>query len=288
MFGRDRSALCTLVAASVLCASVPASAQAAPCPAARTASAPRMSLEAAPARRGDTLRTIRLCLYPAAATAVGSFHLFIEYDSTLVRAVHFTQGRSGTIVANLTRLGRADVAGADPGGFARGELFAVTFSSRGGATAAARAPGAMVLRLLELNATTGTSIVEHATVTGLGMPAAAAPSTPGRLTPKSAETPHIDSLSPPRAKVTGPGGLVSVTIHGSGFRAEGNVVLFAGTEIAQLTSPDGASLRLVLPSSLPSTSEVPPRMIGAGRYELRVRTSAGTSNPTELTLETPQ
>jgi hypothetical protein len=246
-----------------------------------------MSLEAAAARRSDTLRTIRVCLSPAAATGVGSFHLFIEYDSTLVRAVHFTQGRSGTIVANLTRIGRADVAGADPAGFARGELFAVTFATARGAATSARAPGVMVLRLLELNATTGVSIVEHATVTGIGVPGPA-PVTPGTLTPKSAETPHIDSLSPPRAKVTGAGGLVSVTIHGSGFRAEGNVVLFAGTEIAQLPSTDGTSLHLVLPSALPATGEVPPRMIGAGRYELRVRTSAGTSNPTELTLETPQ
>jgi hypothetical protein len=167
-------------------------------------------------------------------------------------------------------------------------LFAVTFSTRRGT--AARAPGAMAVRLLELNATNGANIIEHATVSGIGVPVAAAltPGSPGTLTPKSAETPHIDSLSPSRAKLAGMGGLIAVTIHGSGFRAEGNVVLFAGTDIAQLPSPDGTSLHLVLPSSLPATGEVPPRRIGAGSFEIRVRTSAGTSNPAGLTLETPQ
>jgi hypothetical protein len=99
--------------------------------------------------------------------------------------------------------------------------------------------------------------------------------------------PHIDSLVPTRAKAAGVGALLPITIHGSGFHPDGNVVLFAGAEIADLQSADGTSLRFALPSSLPATGEVPPRMIGAGRYEIRVRTSTGTSNPMEFTLETP-
>ena len=55
-----------------------------------------------------------------------------------------------------------------------------------------------------------------------------------------------------------------------------------------MPSADGRVLHFVLPSAFPATGEVPPRMIGAGQYELRVRTSAGTSNPLQLTLETPQ
>lgn len=229
----------------------------------------------------------------APATAVGSFHLFIEYDSTRLRAVESAQGPSGTVVANLTRPGRADFAGADPTGFSEGELISIKFSAvrgvSGGRKTSARAPspGVMIVRLLELNSTTGASIVEHALVTGIGVPASTGPAE-GTLTPKSAETPHIDSLSPSHAKLAGVGGLIPVTIHGSGFRPDGNVVLFAGIEIAQLTSTDGTSLHLLLPSTFPSRSEVPPRVIGAGSYELRVRTSTGTSNPTELTLETPQ
>jgi hypothetical protein len=286
MFG-GRGTLCSAVAVAAFCVAGTARAQAAPCPAGRGAQAgARISLDAAPVRHGDTVRTVRVCMRADTAMAVGSFHLFIEYDSTRVRAERAAQGPSGTIVANLTRRGRADIAGADPGGFSPGELVSLTFAPLR-KRALSRLPGTMVVRLLELNATNGASIVEHAVVTGIGVPVAAAP-VESTLTPKSAEMPHIDSLTPAVAKLSGPGGLVAVTIHGSGFRAEGNTVLFAGVEIAQLPSADGTSLHLVLPSTLPAAGEVPPRRIGAGRYEVRVRTSTGTSNPTELTLETPQ
>lgn len=284
----SRLGLAVSAAAAVLCVAASAAAQTSPCAPHKVARAGvRISLEATPSRRSDTVRTVLVCLRPAPAVAVGSFHLFVEYDSTLVRASHFVQGASGTIVANLTRPGRADIAGADPVGFEAGEIATLTFATVHGTGRRTRAPGAMVVRLVELNAATGANLIGHATVSGIGIPVTRAPAE-STLTPKSAETPHIDSLSPPRAKVPGRGGLVSVTIHGSGFSADGNVVLFAGAEIAELSSADGATLQLVLPSSLPSRGEVPPRMIGPGRYELRVRTSAGTSNPIELTLETPQ
>lgn len=281
-----RRLLCgSLVAAGALLACAAASGQAAPCRAPKaSATLSRISLEAPSARRGDTLHTVRVCLHPARAVAVGSFHIVIEYDSTLVRAVRFVQGRSGTMVANLTRPGRTDVAGADPGGFTPGELLAVVFADAHGAK---RAAPAMVLRLLELNTTRGASLIARATAAGIGVPKASQAPVAEPLAPKSAETPHIDSLVPPRAKVAGPGGLVPVTIHGSGFHPKGNIVLLAGTAIAELPSTDGTSLRLMLPSALPSTGEVPPRVLGAGRYEIRVRTSAGTSNPMQLTLETP-
>lgn len=284
MFGNRRV---LAVAAAAVCAAGTAHAQASPCPARHSGQAgARIWLDAAPLRHGDSVRTVRVCMRPNSAMAVGSFHLFIEYDSTRVRAERAVQGPSGTIVANLTRRGRADIAGADPGGFSPGELVTLTFAPLR-RVALRRTPGAMVVRLLELNATNGANIVEHAVVTGIGVPVVAAP-VESTLTPKSAELPHIDSLSPVRAKLEGRGSLVSVTIHGSGFRPEGNAVLFAGTEIGQLPSADGTSLHFLLPSTLPATGEVPPRRIGAGRYEIRVRTSTGTSNPTELTLETPQ
>ena len=218
---------------------------------------------------------------------MGSFHIVIEYDSSLVRSVRFVQRQTGTMVANLTHPGRTDVAGADPAGFAPGELLAVVFADSRRGHSAKRTLLAMALRLLELNATSGDGLLSRATATGLGVLRPGRAPAAETLTPKSAETPHIDSLAPPRAKVAGPGGLVPVTIHGSGFRPEGNVVLFAGAEIAELRSVDGTSLRLMLPAALPAKGEVPPRVLGAGRYEIRIRTSTGTSNPMEFTLETP-
>ena len=129
---------------------------------------------------------------------VGSFHLVIEYDSLLLHAVRYQQSGSGAVVANLTHQGRVDVAGANPGGFSPGELLAVTFVSPH-QTAMAGAPGVMVLRLLELNATTGANILEHAVITGLGMPADAAMGK--NPAPRPAEALHLDSLTPRRAKL---------------------------------------------------------------------------------------
>jgi hypothetical protein len=275
-----------LVAAAALVAHGAAGAQSVPCRAAKRGSVTsRISLEAAAVHRRDTVRTIRVCLNPARDVTVGSFHLIVEYDSTLVRAVRFSQGPSGTMVANLTKPGRADIAGADPSGFTVGELLGVEFAE---ARRATRATGAFTLRVLELTATSGASLLGQVAVAGIGVPRTATEPAAEPLTPKSAETPHIDSLVPGHAKVAGPGGLIAVTIHGSGFHSDGNEVLFAGVQIAQLTSGDGTSLHLVLPSALPATGEVPPRMIGAGTYEIRIRTSAGTSNPIAFILERPQ
>ncbi|MGH7654368.1 MAG: IPT/TIG domain-containing protein [Gemmatimonadaceae bacterium] len=272
------------LAGSVALACAVAQGQASPCRAHKaSATRSRVSLEAPPVRRGDTLHTVHVCLHPARSVSIGSFHVVLEYDSTRLHAVRFVQAASGTMVANLAPPGRTDVAGASPSGFEPGELLTVVFAD---ARRAKRAPIAVVLRLLELNATQGQSLLARADAAGIGVlrPPPAPPPEP--LRPKSAETPHIDSLIPAGARTAGPGGLVTVTIHGSGFHPDGNVVLFAGAEIAELESVDGTSLHLVLPSSLPATGEVPPRIITAGRYEIRVRTSTGTSNPMEFTLET--
>ena len=109
------------IAASMLLASAAAGRQPAPCRAHKASAAlSHVSLEVPPVRRSDTLHVVRVCLHPARSVSIGSFHVVLEYDSTRFRAVRFVQGRSGTMVANLTRPGRTDVAGASPGGFAPG------------------------------------------------------------------------------------------------------------------------------------------------------------------------
>ena len=277
-----------LAAAGTLLACAAASAQPSPCRThAGSATISRVWLEAALTQRRDTLHTVRVCLRPASTVGVGSFHIVIEYDSSLMRSVRFVPGQSGTMVANLTHPGRADVAGADPAGFGPGQLLSIVFADTRRARSAKRTSLAMALRLLELNATGGEGLLPRAATAGIGVLKPGRAPVAETLTPKSAETPHIDSLAPSRAKVAGPGGLVPVTIHGSGFHPQGNVVLFAGAEIAELRSADGTSLRLILPAALPASGEVPPRVLGAGRYEIRIRTNTGTSNPMEFTLETP-
>lgn len=273
--------LATMAASGAMAQGTPA------CAAARAAStASRLSLDLASAAAGDTVRTVRLCLFPTPGVRVGSFHVALEYDSTLVRAVHFVPAPMGAEVANLTRAGRADIAGAAPGGFTPGSLLQLDFAPVRGRAASA-APGTMTLRLLELNATSGATLVEHTDVVGIAERREAVRRPVARAALKAPAAPRIDRLDPARAAIV-PGGLVPVIIHGSGFRPEGNVVLFAGVAMAELRSDDGKTLRFLLPDAFPAKGEVPPQRIGAGNFDIRVRTIAGTSNRIALTLESPR
>ncbi len=257
------------------------------CAAAHPAStASRLSLDLAPAAVRDTVRTVRLCLHPAPGVRLGSFHVAIEYDSTFVLAVHFVPAPMGAEVANLTRAGRADIAGAASGGFTSGSLLQLDFAPVHGRAASA-APGTMTLRLLELNSTSGATLVEHTDVVGIGerRDTVHRPVTPAA--PDAPGVPRVDRLDPARATIV-PGGLVPVIIHGSGFRPEGNVVLFGGVAMAELRSDDGKTLRFLLPDAFPAKGEVPPQRIGAGKFDICVRTIAGTSNCIALTLESPR
>lgn len=262
----------------------------APCAGAAAATATsRVSLEAAAFAAADSTRAVRVCLRPARGTQVGSFHLVIEYESTAVRALRFSPGVSGSEVANLTHAGRADVAGAAPSGFARGVLLQLDFARADGRRTGDPL-GTMIVRLLELNGTDGANLVSHSAVAGLdaggrsGQPRAAAATAAAVVVSRA---PHIDRLEPSRAPIA-PGAPVQVMIHGSGFRPEGNLVLLGDVAIGELSSSDGATLRLLLPDALPSRAEVPPRRLVPGSYDIRVRTGAGTSNRKEFVLEMPR
>lgn len=247
----------------------------------------RVSLEAVPAAVGDLKRTVHVCIRAALGTAVGSFHLVIEYDSSAWQAVGFVPSDAGTEVANLTRLGRADIAGAAPSGFASGTLLRLVFMrSDGGRTS--EGMELMKLRLVELNATDGSDLKAHSVASGLAGLTVQRHSAVARVpTTPSAKAPHIDRLEPARATVA-PGTPVEVLIFGSGFRPEGNAVLLGDVVIGELPSGDGQRLRLVLPETFPPMGEVPPRRLGPGVYDIRVRTGAGTSNRTQLVLEMPR
>jgi hypothetical protein len=50
-------------------------------------------------------------------------------------------------------------------------------------------------------------------------------------------------------------------------------------------SADGTEIRLVIPDRVPLRGEAAPLPLEAGRYNLRVQTSAGTSNAVAMRVE---
>jgi hypothetical protein len=247
----------------------------------------RVSLESVASAAGDSKRTVQVCIRTARGTSVGSFHLVIEYDSSTWQTVGFVPAAEGNEVANLTRPGRADIAGAAPDGFANGTLLRlVIVRSDGRRTSEGMA--LMNLRLLELNATDGSDLKAHSIVAGLaGIKVQAHSAVAPVHTAPGDKAPHIDRLDPARATFV-PGALIQLMIIGSGFRPEGNVVLVGEVAIGELPSGDGQRLRLMLPESFPPVGEVPPRRLEPGAYDISVRTGAGTSNRMQFVLERPR
>ncbi len=118
--------------------------------------------------------------------------------------------------------------------------------------------------------------------------------------PKVTGAPSITSLDPSSATVGS-----TVTIHGTGFSATSNAILFGKTmnsfhrdgtpanQIAAVASTDGATLSFVVPNSGPSgilcdssnhCIAVSAMRIIAGTYPVTVRNAAGTSNTATLTV----
>ncbi|HEV2302064.1 MAG TPA: hypothetical protein VGR91_10890 [Stellaceae bacterium] len=109
--------------------------------------------------------------------------------------------------------------------------------------------------------------------------AAAAPAFPAA----AAAPPHLLDIVPAsgRAGIAYP---IRATIHGTDFMPTGNVVEFGPARIANVAATGGGSLSFGVPKALPSRGEVPPAVLPAGRYRVRVRTASGTSNALIFTL----
>jgi|SRR5579859_7208105 len=95
--------------------------------------------------------------------------------------------------------------------------------------------------------------------------------------------PHLVDIVPD----SGPAGAaypIRATIHGSGFMPKGNVVEFGPARIANAAATGGSAITFGVPKLLPSRGEVPPPVLPAGRYRVRVRTHSGISNALIFTL----
>lgn len=96
-----------------------------------------------------------------------------------------------------------------------------------------------------------------------------------------ASTPTIDSLRPDSVFVA-PGAVVEIVVQGRGFvpgTPGRNTVRFGTVKLTSVAaSDDGRVIRVVVPDRVPSGGEAAPVPLETGRYDIRVETSAGTSN----------
>ena len=93
--------------------------------------------------------------------------------------------------------------------------------------------------------------------------------------------PVIDSARPDSVLVPY-GGVVEVTLHGSGFvpgQPGQNTVRFSSAALKSIQgSSDGRRIVFVIPDLLSSGGEAPPSRLQAGSYAVSVETASGTSN----------
>jgi hypothetical protein len=97
---------------------------------------------------------------------------------------------------------------------------------------------------------------------------------------KQAE-PAIESLRPDSVFVA-PGAVVEIVVNGRGFVPGSpgrNTVRFGTVRLTNVpASDDGRVIRVVVPDRVPSGGDAAPLPLETGRYDIRVETSAGTSN----------
>ena len=93
--------------------------------------------------------------------------------------------------------------------------------------------------------------------------------------------PVIDSVRPDSVIVPY-GGVVEVTLHGSGFipgQPGKNTVHFDNAALKSIRgSSDGRRIAFVIPELIDSGGEAPPMRLQAGSYAVRVETASGISN----------
>jgi hypothetical protein len=105
---------------------------------------------------------------------------------------------------------------------------------------------------------------------------------------RSSPEPYIETVRPDSVMLA-PGAVVEVVVRGRGF-APGtpgrNTIQFGDATITGVpASADGTEIRLVIPDRVPLRGEAAPLPLEAGRYNLRVQTSAGTSNAVAMRVE---
>ncbi len=110
---------------------------------------------------------------------------------------------------------------------------------------------------------------------------------PTQTAPRAAALPHLDSLSP----TMGPIG-TQVTVYGTGFTSEDNLVLFDGFgAIPHVASSDGTTITFMVPGYLEPycryvtpPCQAPQMQIVQKRYQITVQNAEGISGALSFTV----
>ena len=110
---------------------------------------------------------------------------------------------------------------------------------------------------------------------------------PTQTAPRAAAPPHLDSLTP----TMGPIG-TQVTVHGTGFTAEDNLVLFDGFgAIPHVASSNGTTITFTVPESLDPYCRFinppcghPSVHVARKRYQITVQNSQGITGTLSFTV----
>jgi hypothetical protein len=133
-----------------------------PCASGAPGPSPRAYVSMTSPRTRDTVVTATICVFPARASAakIGSYHGEVLFDTTRARVLRVEKPAGGVRVENAGLPGMVKFAGAEPTGFASGQLLRVALRvHKAGTTPAVR------LKMIELNGTDGASMLKQLVVT---------------------------------------------------------------------------------------------------------------------------
>lgn len=260
-----RSSWCMAMAWCLL--AVPAVARAQQCAKRVGGSGTTFFIEPVASRVRDSVVVARVCL-TASARGVGSYTATITYDSTRMRAMR-VDVTGGMQVANSRVAGTIRLAGASPAGFSGGRLASVVFKPTRG-----RTMSRITLVVSEASTPAGASLLGE--TRAQSWPAAEIADKRGR--------PVVDSISP-RAAEVGAESVTDLVLYGKGFAPADNIVVFDGVEITGLLSEGrGTIVRFAAPTWIPARGNTPGHRVQAGRVQVRLKHSGGTSNAVAFTV----
>lgn len=235
-----------------------------PCAERLPAAGARFYIERVAAGRSETTVRARLCV-ASGAPGIGSYLATIGYDSTVMRVAR-VETPAGMQAVNSRVAGSIRIAGAAPGGFANGQLAIITFKP-----SKAVALGRLMLTVTEVNTPAGESILAVTRTDGWPV------KPPSK--PVKAAKPVLDSITPRGGEVS-PERVTDIVLHGRGFAASGNSVVFDGAEVTGLLSERGGTvIRFTAPTWIPARGSSPAHRVLPGPVEVRVKTASGSSNP---------